>query len=160
MEIKAILTKPYNEEERNVFIIEQNHNKGYEIRETEEALEAWGYTEEEIIEQRKANFEQNFLATPLGNYRLQPKGYANAQQSIDTINNIVNAFGGLNEQVASMVIFYPTPDFTKEEECTEEWLIAHQTKHEPCTIAEFMQFYIDFQTRWATEQYQNDVQTA
>ena len=29
------------------FIVEQNHNNGYEIRETELTLEAWGYTEEE-----------------------------------------------------------------------------------------------------------------
>lgn len=53
MEIKAKLLKPYTEEARINFIIEQNHNKGYEIKETEEALEAWGYTEEEIQEKEK-----------------------------------------------------------------------------------------------------------
>ena len=42
MEIKAQLNKPYTEAERLNFIIENNHKKGYEIRETEEALEAWG----------------------------------------------------------------------------------------------------------------------
>ena len=47
MEIKAILNKPCTEEQKLNFIVEQNHNKGYEIRETETALEAWGYTEEE-----------------------------------------------------------------------------------------------------------------
>lgn len=47
MEIKATLQKPYTEDERLNFIVEENHNLGYEIRETEEALEAWGYTEEE-----------------------------------------------------------------------------------------------------------------
>ena len=51
MEIKAELKQPYTENERIDFIVEQNHNLGYEIRETEEALEAWGYTEEEKQEQ-------------------------------------------------------------------------------------------------------------
>lgn len=47
MEIKAILNKPYTEKQRLDFIVEQNHNKGFKIKETEIALEAWGYTEEE-----------------------------------------------------------------------------------------------------------------
>lgn len=53
MEIKAELDKPYTEEERINFIVEQNHKQGYEIRETETALEAWGYTEEEKQEQEE-----------------------------------------------------------------------------------------------------------
>ena len=50
MEIKATLQKPYTEDERIEFIINQNHRQGYEIKETEIALEAWGYTQEEIAE--------------------------------------------------------------------------------------------------------------
>ena len=38
MEIKAELFKPYTEEERLNFIIEYNHNQGFIIEETEEAL--------------------------------------------------------------------------------------------------------------------------
>ena len=53
MEIKAILNKPYTEEQKLNFIVEQNHNNGYEIRETETALEAWGYTKEEKQEQER-----------------------------------------------------------------------------------------------------------
>ena len=53
MEIKTTLNKPYTEEEKNDFIVEQNHNLGYEIRETEEALEAWGYTDEEIAQKER-----------------------------------------------------------------------------------------------------------
>lgn len=55
MEIKSILNKPYTNEQKMDFIVEQNHNNGYEIKETEIALEAWGYTEEEIQEQQKQN---------------------------------------------------------------------------------------------------------
>ena len=53
MEIKAQLNKPYTKEQRIDFIVANNHNLGYEIRETELAMEAWGYTQEEIIEQEK-----------------------------------------------------------------------------------------------------------
>lgn len=53
MEIKSELLKPYTENERINFIVEQNHKNNYEIRETETALEAWGYTEEEKQEQER-----------------------------------------------------------------------------------------------------------
>lgn len=53
MEIKATLNKPYEEKDRLDFIVEQNHNFGYEIKETETALEAWGFTEEEKQTQEK-----------------------------------------------------------------------------------------------------------
>ena len=53
MEVKATLNKPYTEEQRMNFIVQQNHKLGYEIRETDTALEAWGYTSEEKEQQRK-----------------------------------------------------------------------------------------------------------
>lgn len=53
MEIKATLLKPYTDKARADFIVENNHNKGYQIKETETALEAWGYTEEEQQEQKQ-----------------------------------------------------------------------------------------------------------
>lgn len=53
MEIKAELKQPYTDNERLDFIIEQNHKKGYTIEEADNALLAWGYTEEERQEQRK-----------------------------------------------------------------------------------------------------------
>ena len=53
MEIKATLQKPYTEKQRINFIVQQNHRNSYEIRETETAFEAWGYTEEEKLKQEK-----------------------------------------------------------------------------------------------------------
>ena len=53
MEIKAQLNKPYMEDERISFIVTNNHQQGYEIRETELALQAWGYTEEEKAEKER-----------------------------------------------------------------------------------------------------------
>jgi len=58
MEIKNKLDKPYTDKQRVDFIVEQNHRLGYEIRETEVALEAWGYTEEEKEEQEKQRRNQ------------------------------------------------------------------------------------------------------
>lgn len=70
MEIKAQLLAPYTEEERELFIVNSNHRLGYEIRrvereiideETEEVIEtvidlqAWGYTDEELLTQAKEN---------------------------------------------------------------------------------------------------------
>ncbi len=47
MEIKAILNKPYTRKERADFITENQSCYGYQIKETETALEAWAYTTEE-----------------------------------------------------------------------------------------------------------------
>ena len=58
MELKTKLIKPYTEEQKLNFIVEQNHNKGYEIRETETALEALGYTTEELEQQEKTRIAQ------------------------------------------------------------------------------------------------------
>lgn len=103
--------------------------------------------------ERKAEFYNTFLATSKGNYRLQPKGYSNAQQSIDTVNGMVNALGSLTERIAQMVIFYPTPDFTKVEQCTEEWLVSHQYNIEPMTKEQWTVFYMEFAELYAMNQY-------
>lgn len=55
MEIKAELNKPYTETQRADFIVENNHRLGYIIKETNTALEAWGMTEEEELQQAKEN---------------------------------------------------------------------------------------------------------
>lgn len=58
MNIKATLLKPYDVATKNDFIIKQNRQNGYEIRETETALEAWGYTEEEKEQQKRERLNQ------------------------------------------------------------------------------------------------------
>lgn len=55
MELKAILNKPYTEDERINFIVTQNHNLGYEIKETETSLEAWGADDTDLLNQAKEN---------------------------------------------------------------------------------------------------------
>lgn len=58
MEVKAELLKPYTEEERVNFIVQQNHRLGYKIEETEDALQAWGYTKKEIEQQERERIAQ------------------------------------------------------------------------------------------------------
>ena len=69
MEIKAEIINP-TETERMNFIVEYNHNKGFEIQEknieledeTKELhLQAWGYTEEEKQEQERERLAMLFL---------------------------------------------------------------------------------------------------
>lgn len=57
MEIKEQLNKPYTEKERIDFIVEQNHQKGYEIKESETALEAWGYTTDELAQKERQRLD-------------------------------------------------------------------------------------------------------
>lgn len=60
MEIKAQLDKPYTEIQRLDFIVDNNYSKGYEIRETENALQACGADAEEQLEQAKqAKYAEN-----------------------------------------------------------------------------------------------------
>lgn len=150
-----------NENIQNVEVSEEVFNgylqdKDLYIWNGEEIIENPDYDEIKANE-RQAEFESKFLATSKGNYRLQPKGYSNAQQSVDTINGIVNALGGLTAQIAQMVIFYPTPDFTKSEQCTEEWLVAHQYNPEPMTKEQWTAYYIEFSTLYAQKQYRAEV---
>lgn len=57
MEIKEQLNKPYTEKEGMDFIVEQNHQKGYEIKESETALEAWGYTTDELAQKERQRLD-------------------------------------------------------------------------------------------------------
>ena len=61
MELKAVLNSPYTKEEKNKFIIEENHQKGYKIEETSKGLEAWGHTSEEIEQFKKARLAKRSL---------------------------------------------------------------------------------------------------
>lgn len=62
MEIKAKLNKPYSKAQRREFIVEQHHQNGYELRETDAALEAWGYSAEERQEQAEQKRRADIMA--------------------------------------------------------------------------------------------------
>lgn len=82
MEIKAELNKPYTEQEKINFIVEQNHKLGYTIEEYEEKLVALGYTVEELQQKERERldrlsmtrgdvFEAMILAKGLGKAQLR-----------------------------------------------------------------------------------------
>lgn len=61
MEIKAKLLKPYTEIEKLDFLVEYNHKLGCKIAITETALEAWGYTQEELENKEKERIQELFM---------------------------------------------------------------------------------------------------
>ena len=91
MEIKNRLEKPYTEQQRMHFIVEQNHNLGYEIRETETELQAWGYTEEEKQEQEKQQrkLEIKNKIKELNEYSMDYMRIGD-KAGLDIINNIIS----------------------------------------------------------------------
>ena len=85
-----------------------------------------------------------------GYYRRHPKGYQSAVESINTVDSICTKLNGLP---INTLTFYSKPDFTKEEECTEEWLVANQFKNEAMSVEQFSQFYVAFITAWNTQEH-------
>ena len=134
--------------------------EGLEIKEVEDGYIICDFKlmtveekEEKEAQAREKEFYTHFIKTSLGNYRLEPKGYSNAQQAMDVTNTMATALGGLTEQLVPLVIFYETPDFSKAEECTEEWLVAHQKNPSVMTLEEWQKFYFEFCQLYAMNQY-------
>ena len=61
MQIKATLNKPHTNNQKLDFIVKYNHNLGYEIKETNNALEAWGLDEEEKAQKERERINMLFL---------------------------------------------------------------------------------------------------
>lgn len=57
MEIRAELNKPYTEQEKINFIVEQNHKLGYAIEEQADKLVALGYTDEEKAKEERKRLD-------------------------------------------------------------------------------------------------------
>lgn len=53
MEIIAEIKQPYSSNQRMKFIVKYNHQLGYEIRETDDAIQAWGYDDTEKQQQER-----------------------------------------------------------------------------------------------------------
>lgn len=101
--------------------------------------------------QRQADFESKFFSIPgFGWFRKVPKGYSSAVECLNLAFNNVSLIGKLP---AETLIFYTQPDFTKPEECTEEWLVAHQIKNAEMTVEQFGQFYAGFSVAWNSTEH-------
>lgn len=108
--------------------------------------------EQEQADIREADFKSKFFNIEgFGWYRKQPKGYQSAVESMNVLFNIANVSDGIQ---AGLIIFYQEPDFTKPEECTEEWLVEHQIIQGAMTKQAFMSLYVAFMTAWNTEEHE------
>lgn len=160
------LLKPYTQEQRNNFIVTYNYNQGLQVVETDSALYALEANEimvndkpmvdpeydEKQTEKRKQSFLQTFFKVEgFGYYRIQPKGYQSAVESMNVLFNAAIAMNGIQ---AGLIIFYPEPDFTKPEQCTEEWLVANQIIMPAMTKEEFIQLWAVFTTAWNTKEHE------
>lgn len=95
---------------------------------------------------RETDFKSKFFEiTGYGWFRKVPKGYQSAVECLNLAFNNVSIIGKLP---AETLIFYQQPDFYKPEECTEDWLIEHQTKNAEMTAQEFGVFYAGFSVAW------------
>lgn len=99
MQIKAQLNKPYTDKQRLDFIVEKNHTNGYEIKETENALEAWGYTEEEKQAQAKEARKKE-LITELSELDLKQIRSLAAKAAGTATDEDVSVLADLEEQKA------------------------------------------------------------
>lgn len=89
MELKLSLNKPYTEQERINFITSQNHRRGYDIRETATALEAWGYTKEEEAELERER---------IGSLTVTKRVFAIALQQLGITYSQIKELVATNEQ--------------------------------------------------------------
>ena len=109
--------------------------------------------EQKQADEREANFKAEFFQVGnFGFYRKKPKGYTSALESLSVAYNMITS-GAIQQLPAGTFIFYPEPDYTKPEECTEEWLVAHHILSEAMTAQQFVQFYAAFVTAWNTEMH-------
>lgn len=105
---------------------------------------------QKLAEERENNFKQKFFyIANHGWYRKEPKGYSNAVESIIALNMFYGQTGVPKE----VLTFYKAPDFTQEEQCTEEWLVANSYKNNPMTAEELRNFVTRFMTAWNNEEH-------
>lgn len=109
--------------------------------------------DKEQADKREADFKSSFFYIEgFGWYRKQPKGYQSAVESMNVLFNVANVSDGI---AAGLIIFYQEPDYTKPEECTEEWLVEHQIIQPAMTKEAFMALYVSFMTAWNNEMHKN-----
>jgi DNA-binding transcriptional MerR regulator len=101
MEIKATLNKPYTDKERMDFIVANNHKLGYQIKETDSALEAWGLTEEEQAEETKKARKAQLIAQ-LDDIDLKTIRPLRAIQAADFTDDDVAKLQALEQQAAQI----------------------------------------------------------
>lgn len=107
--------------------------------------------EAEKTAERQKQFEKDFFEiSEVGYYRKFPKGYSSAIESINTAFNAASLIGKLP---SGYLTFYKKPNFKKENQCSEEWMIEHSFKNEEMTVEEFGQLYSKFVQAWNIQEH-------
>ena len=108
MELKATLNKPYTDSQRLDFIVINNRQLGYQIKETETALEAWSKTEDEKAEEAKRAQRETIIAQlaaldleAIRPMRAKEAGTA-TQEDLDRLAEIEQQAKALREQLSAL----------------------------------------------------------
>lgn len=124
MEIKAKLNKPYTSKQRADFIVANNHNKGYEIKEVADGLEAWGMTQEE---QELADLEnkKNSVRRVRNSYL---ETYVDPKQLVMVWNSLTTEEQELYKDYRQYLLDYPQAEgwYEQNPDDWETWLLAHK----------------------------------
>lgn len=109
MEIKATLNKPYSDKQRADFIVENNHNKGYEIQETEDALLA---VYNEPLPPSKEDMQElraNAYKTEVDPITCHIQRLGDEEQTAEIIAEIANLVAERKAKVEEIKARYPYP---------------------------------------------------
>ncbi len=113
MEIKAELLKPYTDEQRMKFIVENNHKKGYTLEFLDNSIIAWDKSEDEKLENRKQQFQNDFFLTSLGYIRR--KVTMKNGEIKDFLSDLLPVISiGVSSQQTVNIITYAKPDFMSD----------------------------------------------
>ena len=108
MEIKATLNKPYTNKQRADFIVENNHNKGYEIQETEDALLAI-YNEPEPTKEEQQKARQEAYRAEVDPITCHIQRLGDEEQTPEVIAEIALLVEERKAKVAEIKARYPYP---------------------------------------------------
>ena len=102
-------------------------------------------------QEKEQQFLEDFFYIPqIGYFRKIPKGYNGLVEAMNTTFNLVSSLGYLPENTLQ---FYRIPDFTNEDQCSEEWLIANSFKNSQMTKENFNNLYINCMTAWNKQEH-------
>lgn len=109
MEIKATLQKPYTDKEKCDFIVEYNHQQGYEIQETDEVLlaiqpDSYILTKEELKQARRNAYKNEVDPITCHIQRLEDE-----EDTSEVIAEIASLVEERKAKVAEIKARYPYP---------------------------------------------------
>ena len=115
MEIKAQLNKPFTDKQRADFIVENNHQLGYEIKETDEALlaiynEPLPPTDEEQKENRARAYQAE--VDPITSHIQRLRDEEQTEETIAKINELIEERNAKVEEIKER---YPYMENTDDE---------------------------------------------